>query len=492
MGAGKTTLLKHILETKHGAGEEFRCAVIVNDMAELNIDKSLIDQSALVKSDEVVAMQNGCVCCTLQSDLVDQIIALASGKSGAKFDYMIVEASGVSEPAAIAQLFAECEDDHDHEAEHDKEPVLGDYARLDTCVTVVDAGEFFNNFSMDPMVDQDAEANRNFPKLLVEQIEYSNVVLLNKVDLVSAAQLEKIRDHVGLLNADAKVLVGRQSAVDLKEVLDTKLYDAKAFSELHLVKVETPEMKSCCSAAAARGEPPCCRRARTLDSGKSQVLLHSSRLKPTRHQNRFGLTSFVYKARRPFHPERLHEDFINRYFIPIDADEIPDAQDVEARQAAALGKQQARTEAFGNLLRTKGFVWLANMHDLMGTFGQAGNTVTLETSNDWTCLHPVAYIQAGIDGGARKDWEGPYADRRQELVFIGVDLKPAEVQKALDAALLTDEEFARGVDGWKATIGDFFLEGRFNGQQEDSSSEEEEEEEEEEGAAKKKVKTASG
>ena len=118
--------------------------------------------------------------------------------------------------------------------------------------------------------------------------------------------------------------------------------------------------------------------------------------------------------------------------------------------------------------------------------------MTLETSNDWTCLHPVAYIQEGIDGGARKDWEGPYADRRQELVFIGVDLKPAEVQKALDAALLTDEEFARGVDGWKATIGDFFLEGRFNGQQEDSSSEEEEEEEEEEGAAKKKVKTASG
>ena len=125
----------------------------------------------------------------------------------------------------------------------------------------------------------------------------------------------------------------------------------------------------------------------------------------------------------------------------------------------------------------------------MGTFEQAGNTVTLETSNDWTCLHPVAYIQAGIDGGARKDWEGPYADRRQELVFIGVDLKPAEVQKALDAALLTDEEFARGVDGWKATIGDCFLEGMCS-EEEDASSEEEEEAAAEEGAAKKKVKTA--
>ena len=141
LGAGKTTLLKHVLETKH-AEEDFKCAVIVNDMAALNIDKSLIDQSALVQSDEVIAMQNGCLCCTLQNDLVEQIISLAEKKT---FNYMLIEASGVSEPSQIAPLFELCTDEHDHEAEHKEGPELGDVARLDTCVTVVDSAEFYNN-----------------------------------------------------------------------------------------------------------------------------------------------------------------------------------------------------------------------------------------------------------------------------------------------------------------------------------------------------------
>ena len=141
LGAGKTTLLKHVLETKH-AEEGFKCAVIVNDMAALNIDKSLIDQSALVQSDEVIAMQNGCFCCTLQNDLVEQIKSLAKTK---KFNYMLIEASGVSEPSQIAPLFELCDDEHDHEEEHDEGPELGEVARLDTCVTVVDAAEFYNN-----------------------------------------------------------------------------------------------------------------------------------------------------------------------------------------------------------------------------------------------------------------------------------------------------------------------------------------------------------
>ena len=133
--------MKHILETKH-AQEDFRCAVVVNDMATLNIDKSLIDQSAIVQSDEVVAMQNGCFCCTLQSDLVDQIISMAEKKM---FNYMLIEASGVSEPSQIAPLFELCDDEHDHEAEHREGPQLGEVARLDTCVTVVDSAEFYNN-----------------------------------------------------------------------------------------------------------------------------------------------------------------------------------------------------------------------------------------------------------------------------------------------------------------------------------------------------------
>ena len=157
MGAGKTTLMKHILETKHNE-EGFRCAVIVNDMATLNIDKSLIDQSAIVQSDEVIAMQNGCFCCTLQSDLVDQIVTLAQKNI---FDYMLIEASGVSEPSQIAPLFDLCDDEHDHEEEHSEGPELGEVARLNTCVTVIDAAEFYNNLESMKMYEE-GEMNGKF------------------------------------------------------------------------------------------------------------------------------------------------------------------------------------------------------------------------------------------------------------------------------------------------------------------------------------------
>ena len=128
LGAGKTTLLKHVLETKHSE-ENFKCAVIVNDMASLNIDKTLIDQSSLIQNDEVIAMQNGCFCCTLQNDLVEQIIELAQKRL---FNYMLIEASGVSEPSQISPLFDLCKNDHDHKAEHNEGPELGEVARLDT------------------------------------------------------------------------------------------------------------------------------------------------------------------------------------------------------------------------------------------------------------------------------------------------------------------------------------------------------------------------
>jgi len=143
LGAGKTSLLKHILERKFVEEQgEFKCAVIVNDVAELNIDKSLIDQTSLAHSDDVIAMQNGCVCCSLQNDLIAQIIKMATS-SETKYNYMIIEASGISEPAAIAKLFEDCDDEnHDHKEGEEEHVLLKDVARLDTCVTVVDASEF--------------------------------------------------------------------------------------------------------------------------------------------------------------------------------------------------------------------------------------------------------------------------------------------------------------------------------------------------------------
>ena len=171
LGAGKTTLLKHILETKHEE-KDFRCAVIVNDMAALNIDKSLIDQSALVQSDEVIAMQNGCFCCTLQSDLVDQIISLVEKSL---FNYMLIEASGVSEPSQIAPLFDLCVDDHDnpHADHHDHEgkPQLGEVARLDTCITVVDSAEFYNNLES-MKTYENGESIGTIAELMMEQVAF--------------------------------------------------------------------------------------------------------------------------------------------------------------------------------------------------------------------------------------------------------------------------------------------------------------------------------
>merc|ERR1712038_1599754 len=189
LGAGKTTLLKHILETKH-TEKDFKCAVIVNDMAELNIDKSLIDQTSLIQSDEaMVGMQNGCICCTLQSDLVEQIIQLTQKK---KFNYILIEASGVSEPHEIAPLFEvekhEHEDDEELDHDHDRsKPQLGEVARLDACVTLIDSANFYNNLSSMKIYDQ-CDVVGTIAELMMDQVEFANVIILNKEDLVNEEQ----------------------------------------------------------------------------------------------------------------------------------------------------------------------------------------------------------------------------------------------------------------------------------------------------------------
>ena len=246
LGAGKTTLLKHILETKHKDDTgSFKCAVIVNDMAELNIDKELIEKSSLVQSDEVIAMQNGCVCCTLRGDLVDQILELS--KNG-DFNYMIIELSGVSEPSQIAPLFLDCTEEHNHETSHDKER-LGDFARMDTCVTVVDVNKFF------PMVQTVGDSEQGeCSRLLFEQIESANVLVLNKLDLVTDAQLAKVRDHISVLNPKAKVYATRNSIVNPEKILHTNLFDPARYRDQSLELLKQSMDLDCCRAAVAKGE----------------------------------------------------------------------------------------------------------------------------------------------------------------------------------------------------------------------------------------------
>lgn len=498
LGAGKTTLLKHILESKHKEDEAFRCAVIVNDMAELNIDKSLIDQSAVVQSDDVIAMQNGCVCCTLQNDLINQIRDLAKKKI---FDYMIIEASGVSEPAQIAKVFADCEEDHDHEKEHGTEEQVSKFATLDTCVTVVDSADFFNN--LQNVIG--GPKHESFPHLLVEQIEYANVIILNKTDLVNQAQLDKVSAQVSILNPRACIVNARNSKIDVMQVVGTGLYKAEDFATFHQQIVEEKEdslEKPCCKESVARGEPPCCRSKRTHDSGKSKIITAGPKqvsknvgqdgiVRHARHSSRFGITSFLYQARRPFHPERF-DVLVKKFFVLTQEDDEEEEENaptkgdvskkkpsaaikdqkkkleekkrkemerkIKQRQKEACAKQALRKETMGELYRSKGFVWLGNRHDYFGTFQTAWDVLRIEFPSRWFVLEEKAWLGTEEEKAAlRKNWVEPWGDRRQELVFIGKDLKHEEIQKLFDDCLLTDDEMSMGVDGWKATFGDVLM-----------------------------------
>jgi G3E family GTPase len=524
LGAGKTSLLKHILETQQG-NVDFKCAVIVNDMAALNIDKSLISDTGLIQSEEVISMQNGCVCCDLKNDLIEQIIELAEKKH---FDYMIIEASGVSEPSEISRLFADCGDDHDHEEAHEKK-TLGEVARLDTCVTVVDCHDFLRHLELDPRLKfiKLAVANSgitfNTAQLLVEQIEYSNVIILNKTDLVSPSQLEMIKKHVKLLNLEAKLLTSsKQSPLDdVMEVVDTKLFHPKDFDwerDLSSAKEQwTPAPAlDCCAEKQAAGKSPCCgggggggggdgqggggitsTKNKSGTDSKSQIFTSISdpTKKKARHETRFDITSFLYTSRFPFHPERFHQQFIKKYFVEAPAEEDDEEEEeegqedtededdeknkdiaeekakaiqeeleerIEEMQVDAAAKHAIRSNDWGGqLVRSKGFLWLGNLHDMKMTYNQAGSMVTIDNSDSviWNALRKDAYSKEDTKEKKRlrANWVGPYGDRRQELIFIGAGLKPEKIQITLDQCLMTGEEYDSGIDVWKATMGDLLL-----------------------------------
>ena len=418
LGAGKTTMMKHILETKH-EDPAFRCAVIVNDMAALNIDKSLIDQSAVVQSDEVVAMQNGCFCCTLQSDLVDQIISLTRRR---QFNYMLIEASGVSEPSQIAPLF----DLHEHDPEDPEaadhqhgpdNPQLGEVARLDTCVTVVDSAEFHSNLgSMDTYEQGDTQGT--VAELMMEQVECADVVVLNKGDLVSEGQQRDVLDKVRLLNPRARVVQSVHSRVNVSDILNTGLYDTnkKQGESFWLtatrVAAEVKEkfdadLQDCCQETLSSEGRKCCRSSgdQVLDSGLSQVQLGvmDASLALTRHERRFGISSFIYCSRRPFHPARLVSCVIDPFFVEPDfMDDSEEAEEdkitqeekefrLKALQRVAAEKQKRRRSCMGDLLRSKGFIWVASTSRVMGGWQQAGNLVRLAGETLWMCEQPEVW-----------------------------------------------------------------------------------------------------
>lgn len=374
LGAGKTTLLNHVLANREG----LRVAVIVNDMSEINIDARLVGQGAAAlhrTEEQLVEMTNGCICCTLREDLLREVARLA--RAG-RFDYLLIESTGIAEPLPVAETFSFAD-------EHGRS--LGDLAQLDTLVTVVDAAAFLRDYgSADALQDRHLAAGegdeRNVVDLLVDQVEFANVLVLNKTDLVDADELEHLSQLLGRLNPRAKQVRSTFGRVPLDELLNTGLFRLD-------------------EAAATPG------------------WLMEPLARQTSERDEYGFTSFVYRSRRPFHPDRL-STLLNG-------------------------------DALACVVRSKGFAWLATRYDLAYVWSQAGVSLQLAPTGTWWAAVPrddwpdtpaeLADIQA--------DFQGPHGDRRQEIVFIGRDLDREYVERLLDGCLLTDAEMALGAEGWK-------------------------------------------
>ena len=408
LGAGKTTLLNHILANRAG----LRVGVIVNDLASVNIDASLLRGAAALSQleERVVELSNGCICCTLRDDLLVEVRRLATEH---RFDALVIESTGVAEPMPIAETFA---------FEDDDGATLADIARLDTMVTVVDAFNFLRDYeSSEALAERGLassdEDDRTLVELLVEQVEFADVIVVNKADLVDAEALARLQGILAGLNPRARQIVSTFGAVPLTEVIDTGRFD---FDE----------------AAGAPGWLASLNRDHEQghggdDAPRGDAHEHEHAHEPHGEAQKYGIESFVYRARRPFSPERLW----------------------------ALLHDSA---SWRNVLRSKGFFWLATRNDVVGSLSQAGNACRHGPAGFWWAAQPREEWPEDAELGAEiaADWHGApddmsIGDRRQELVMIGVSLDAAQWRAKLDACLLTDEEYALGPHGW-STLADPF------------------------------------
>ncbi|HEY0272165.1 MAG TPA: GTP-binding protein, partial [Chitinophaga sp.] len=355
--------------------QQLRVAVIVNDMSEVNIDAQLVrkEQTLSRTEEKLVEMSNGCICCTLREDLMLEVERLAREN---RFDYLLIESTGISEPIPVAQTFSYVDDAQGID--------LSRFSRLDTMVTVVDCFNFIKDFqSAELLADRalaDAgEDQRTIVNLLVDQVEFANVILLNKTDLVAPEQLATIRAMIRKLNPDAELIHTAFGKVDPARILNTRLFDFDTASQAAgwikaLDEVHVPETEE------------------------------------------YGISSTVFRARRPFHPERFWR-YIRQHFP-------------------------------GNVIRSKGLFWLASRPDVAFNFSQAGGSSRLETAGVWWDSMPYperlrypdfVYNRELIESSWTKD----FGDRKNELVFIGQHLDKTQLRQDLEACLLTDAEVQR-------------------------------------------------
>ena len=375
LGAGKTTLLNHILHNKEG----LRVAVIVNDMSEVNIDAEFVkNENTLSRTEEkLVEMSNGCICCTLREDLMIEVEKLAKED---RFDYLLIESTGISEPIPVAQTFS-------FESE-DGAIDLSKFSYVDTMVTVVDAFNFMKDFSSSQFLKDrdltDIEGDeRTIVNLITDQIEFANVILLNKTDLVSQSEVKNLKYIINKLNPKAQVIKTEYSRVDINEVVGTGRFD---FEEAE------------------------------SSAGWIQELENEH----TPETEEFGIGSFVFRSKKPFHPER----FLN--FIQND---FPT-----------------------NVIRSKGLFWLGSRSDQALIWSSAGGSIKSDPAGVWWASMPFSErinYTAFVDNQAsiESDWEPPFGDRKIELVFIGQQLNPDIIKNQLESCLLNDEELQDWKDG---------------------------------------------
>ncbi|QDS88113.1 Putative metal chaperone YciC [Rosistilla ulvae] len=377
LGAGKTTLLNHILTNR----DNLKVAVIVNDMSEVNIDAALVksgDANLSRTEEQLVEMSNGCICCTLREDLLVEVRRLA--RDG-RFDYLLIESTGISEPLPVAETFTF----EDEEGES-----LSMLAELDTMVTVVDAGNFMKDFgSWDDLADRRMGLSegdtRNIVDLLVDQVEFANVIIVNKTDLVSPYDLEQLNRILRKLNAKAKILNTTESRCELAEIMGTGLF--------------------------------------SLDEAEAQPeWLAVPRGQEETETEEYGISSFVYRSERPFHPKRLTE--------ALDGD-MDDG-------------------LFSGVLRSKGLMWIASRHDWAYDWSQAGCSIRMNPAGFWWAAAPddAWPDDEALVADIRSKFVGEHGDRHQELVFIGNAMAPQRIANILDACLLTDLEFTQGPELW--------------------------------------------
>lgn len=369
LGAGKTTLLNHVLHNK----EDLKVAVIVNDMSEVNIDAELVkNEKTLSRTEEkLVEMSNGCICCTLREDLMIEVEKLAKEN---RFDYLLIESTGISEPIPVAQTFSFVDEENGID--------LSRFSYVDTMVTVVDAFNFFKDFgSPETLVDRDLtnieDDDRTIVNLLTDQIEFANVIILNKTDLVDKEHLGILRACIKKLNQSAKIIETTYSEISPKEILNTSLFNFEEAEQ---------------------------------SAGWMEELEKDEHTPETEE---YGISSFVFRSKKPFDPVRFWDYLQNKFPTSI--------------------------------IRSKGLFWLSSRPDQALVWSQAGGSLKAEGAGVWWAsmlFHerikylPFVENQKQIES----EWDKLFGDRKNEIVFIGQNMDEKLIKEELELCLSTDDE----------------------------------------------------